>query len=139
MIMHDIADLDRKGLRKFGLTTGTILVVLFGFVLPWLRDRPLPLWPWILAFVLILWALLAPSSLTLIYRPWMKLGALLGWINTRIILGLVFWIIILPLGILLRLFKEKKVLRIAGGHEPSHDTYWIVPSSTLPVNMEKPF
>ena len=101
--MHDIPDLDRRGLRKFGLTTGAILVMLFGLVLPWLRDRPLPLWPWCVAAVLAVWALAAPASLTMVYRPWMKAGLLLGWLNTRIILGLVFWIIVMPLGLILRL------------------------------------
>ena len=62
--MHDIPDLDRRGLRKFGLTTGAIMVMLFGLVLPWLRDRPLPLWPWCVAAVLAVWALAAPASLT---------------------------------------------------------------------------
>lgn len=137
--MHDIPDLDRRGLRKFGLTTGAILVVLFGLVLPWLRDRPLPLWPWCVAAVLAVWALAAPASLTMVYRPWMKAGLLLGWLNTRIILGLVFWIIVMPLGLILRLLKEKKVGRITGGLDHSARTYWHVPTNIQPTSMEKPF
>ena len=137
--MHDIPELDRNGLRKFGLTTGAMVVGLFGFALPWLRDRPFPWWPWGIAAVLVFWALLAPRSLTVVYRPWMKAGLLLGWLNTRIILGLVFWIIILPLGVLLRLMNEKKVARIIGRCEISARTYWLVPSPTHHTNMEKPF
>jgi hypothetical protein len=137
--MHDIPDLDRRGLQKFGLTTGGILVVLFGLVLPWLRDRPLPLWPWCVAAVLAVWALAAPASLTVVYRPWMKAGLLLGWLNTRIILGLVFWIIIMPLGVILRLLKEKKVGRIIGGLDRSATTYWHVPTNIQHTSMEKPF
>jgi hypothetical protein len=136
--MHEIPQLDSKGLRKFGLTTGGIVVVLFGLLLPWLRDRPLPWWPWGMAAILGLWALVAPGSLNLVYRPWMKVGLILGWINTRIILGIVFWIIILPLGILLRLVKEKKVSRMIGGFEASSATYWNL-CSNHKTNMEKPF
>jgi len=137
--MHDIPELDWKGLRKFGLTTGAILIVLFGLTLPWLRDRPIPLWPWCIAAVLTFWAIVAPSSLTVVYRPWMKAGLLLGWLNTRIILGLVFWIIVMPLGLILRLLKEKKVGRIIGGLDSSARTYWHVPTNNQPTSMEKPF
>jgi hypothetical protein len=137
--MQEIQPLDSQGLRKFGLTTGTIIVVLFGLLLPWLRDQPWPWWPWGMAAVLSLWALVHPGSLDYVYRPWMKAGFILGWINTRIILGLVFWIIVLPLGILLRLAKEGKVLKIIGGRETSARTYWLVPPTTYHTNMEKPF
>lgn len=137
--MHEIPQLDSKGLRKFGLTTGAIVVVLFGIMLPWLRDRPWPWWPWAVAAILVLWALAAPGSLNVVYRPWMKVGLCLGWVNTRIILGIVFWILILPLGILLRLFNEKKVSKMIGGFDPSARTYWVLCSPTYRANMEKPF
>ena len=49
MISSDIPELDRAGLRKFGLTTGAIVALLFGLFLPWLFDFGLPRWPWMLA------------------------------------------------------------------------------------------
>jgi len=136
--MHEIPHLDAPALRKFGFATAAIVVVLFGLMLPWLRDRPLPWWPWGAATILLVWALVAPASLNLVYRPWMKLGLMLGWINTRILLGVVFWIIIFPLGIVLRLLKEKKVARMTSGVDASATTYWIVPTSHH-ANMERPF
>ena len=137
--VHDIPQLDARGLRKFGLTTGAIVAVLFGALLPWLRDRPLPWWPWIVAGVLSLWALGAPGSLHTLYRLWMKIGLILGWVNTRIILGIVFWIIIFPLGILLRFLKEKKVSGMIGGFDASAETYWIQTSTHNHASMERPF
>jgi hypothetical protein len=137
--MHDIPELDGKGLRKFGVTTAAIAVVLFGLLLPWLRDRPLPWWPWVLATMLSLWALVAPGSLSLIYRPWMKVGLVLGWINTRLILGVVFWLLILPLGLLLRVIREKKVDRLTKGFDPAAKSYWSPCPKTYHTNMEKPF
>ena len=136
--MQAIPQLDQKGLRKFGLTTAAIIVALFGLLLPWLRERPVPLWPWAIAVVLSIWAVVAPGSLNLVYRPWMNVGLILGWINTRIILGLVFLVIIWPLGVLLRLMKERKVARIINGFETSARTYWLVPPAH-PTSMEKPF
>lgn len=42
---HEIPELDRKGLRQFGLVTGGIVAGLFGLLFPWLLERALPLWP----------------------------------------------------------------------------------------------
>jgi len=93
---------DSKNLRDFGLLTGTVIGFLFGLLLPWLKSRPHPLWPWILAFLLILSAFTKPFLLRPIYQAWMKLGHLLGWVNSRIILGLVFYLIVTPMGLFMR-------------------------------------
>ena len=44
-IDHIIPDLDRKGLREFGLTTGAAIVVIFGLFFPWMLELDWPLWP----------------------------------------------------------------------------------------------
>jgi hypothetical protein len=49
---HDIRELDSGGLREFGLTTGGIVAGLFGLFFPWLLERPIPRWPWVIAGVL---------------------------------------------------------------------------------------
>ena len=137
--MTEIHELNEQGLRKFGLTTGAIMVGLFGILLPWLRDRPIPVWPWVIAAILGSWALVAPGSLSVVYRDWMKLGLLLGWINTRIILGVMFWLLIMPLGVLLRLIREKKVMKVTKGFDSAAKTYWSRSSDNYHTDMEKPF
>lgn len=82
-----------KELREFGLVTGAITLLLFGLLLPLLFNHGLPIWPWIVAAVLCVWALLLPASLLPLYRGWIAIGHLLGWINTRIILGILFYFI----------------------------------------------
>jgi hypothetical protein len=74
---HGIPELDRKGLREFGLITGAIVAVLFGLFFPWLLERSFPLWPWAIFAVLGAWALVAPLSLRLVYRAWMRFGRIL--------------------------------------------------------------
>ena len=49
---YRIPELDEKGLREFGLTTGIVFVVIFGLVFPWLLERNWPVWPWIVAALL---------------------------------------------------------------------------------------
>jgi len=140
---HEIPELDRAGLRKFGLTTGAIVAGLFGLLLPllfWLfGSKPLhvPLWPWILAGALALLAVAFPEALRPIYKGWMKFGAVLGFINTRIILGLAFFVIVLPIGLLMRLSGHDPMRRSKKGTEPTYRVPSKVPSSSR--RMENPF
>ena len=52
----------------------------------------------------LLVGLTSPRLLYYPYKFWMKLGLILGWINSRIILGLVFMIILLPVAFIMRIF-----------------------------------
>ena len=106
--MREAAHIDRRGLREFGLITGALVAVLFGLFFPWLLERPLPLWPWLVTVLLGGWALAAPQSLHPVYKRWMQLGLLLSKITTPIILGIVFFGVMLPVALIMR----------AMGHDP---------------------
>ena len=126
---------DKKGLREFGLVTGGLFVGLFGLLLPWLFGFDLPLWPWILAGVLSGLALLSPNGLRLIYYGWMFMALILGWINTRILLGLVFFLIITPMGSIMRLFGNNPMKK-----KPSQsDSYRHATEQRSPKHLEQPF
>jgi hypothetical protein len=110
---------DRSQLRSFGLIVGGIFsaiglwpaVVRGGEVRPWAVG---------LGLVLILPALVAPRVLAHPYRAWMALGAALGWVNTRIVLGLIFFGLITPMGFVLRKTRRDPMRR---GFEPGLATY----------------
>ncbi|VAW71537.1 hypothetical protein MNBD_GAMMA12-3558 [hydrothermal vent metagenome] len=103
---NEIVKLDTIGYRNFGLVTGAIFIVIFGMFLPWVFSFNFPIWPWILAGVLAALALIIPKGLEPIYIVWMKLGNVLNWINTRLILGIMFYIIFVPVGTLLMLIGK---------------------------------
>lgn len=111
MFDHKTPDLDKKGLREFGLITGAIIAVLFGLLLPWLFGRGLPLWPWIVFGILAAWALLLPTTLKPVYRGWMAIGLVLGFINTRIILGIMYYVMFVPIGLIMRLLGKDPMAR----------------------------
>jgi hypothetical protein len=134
--MHEIPELDRSGLRRFGLVTGGIVAALFGVAIPWLWDLRFPLWPWWIGGILAAWALLWPQGLKPVYRNWMKVGFAIGAVMNRVILGAAFYLLFFPIGMLMRLFKGDPMAR---KFEPKKDSYRI-PSRRSPVNnMEKPF
>lgn len=135
--MHmEIPELDRKGLREFGLVTGGIVAVLFGLVLPWLFNFNYPQWPWWVGGVLIAWALLLPDTLNPVYKVWMRIGQAIGWVMSKLILGIMFFFIITPVGLVMRLV----------GYRPMHDkleadaeTYRKTVQASPPEQMEKPY
>lgn len=135
MLTSEIPELDKKGLRHFGLTTGAIVAGLFGVLFPYLFDLSWPRWPWIIFAVLAGWALIAPSSLRPVYRGWMRFGMLLGKITTPIILTLLFLIAILPGALLLRLFRKDPMRR----RYDDSDTYRVVSTQPSVQNLEKPY
>ena len=57
-----------------------------------------------IAAAFLLAGLLAPRSLAGIYAIWMRIGEALAWINTRIILTLIFFLVVTPTGLVMRLF-----------------------------------
>ena len=127
---------DKKGLRNFGLTTGAIAAVLFGLLLPWIFGHGFPRWPWIVGGILAAWALLAPATLRPVYRAWMAVGHVLGWINTRIILGLVFYLVMLPAGGMMRIFRKDPMARRFEAQAP---TYRVPSTNHAKNHLEKPF
>lgn len=136
MSTHDIPELDARGLRQFALSTGGIVVVLFGLLLPWLFDAGLPYWPWILATILAVWGLAAPKSLRPVYRGWMQVGLAISRVTTPLILGLVFFLLFTPAGLIMRLTGHDPMRRRLSDEASSYRE----PSRTAaPESMERPY
>jgi len=108
-----------QDLRKFGLIVGS----LFGLLGVWpalVHGRALRTWAVTLAGVLAVSALVFPRSLAHIHQGWMKVGHVLGWINTRIIMGVIFFVLFTPLGLVMDLMGKDPMLR---RFEPNLDSY----------------
>lgn len=133
---HAIPELDINGLRRFGISTGIIVGVLFGLFFPWLMEHPIPRWPWILGGTLILWALITPTSLRPVYKAWMRLGMLISQVTTPIILGLVFFVAITPIALIRRLLHKDSMTR---GFDKTMSTYRVQSTKAERDNLEKPF
>jgi O-antigen/teichoic acid export membrane protein len=97
-------------LRSFGLIVGGVFAFLGLWPQVYHGSSP-RLWALTVAVMLILPALIFPSSLRPFYQGWMKVGQLLGWINTRIILGVIFYLLFFPVGLIMRLFGRDPMNR----------------------------
>jgi O-antigen/teichoic acid export membrane protein len=139
---HAIPELDRRGLREFALTTGTVVAVLFGLIIPWLLGRQIAFlswpgnWPWLLFTVLAAWGLIAPMTLRPLYRLWMRFGLVMGRITSPIILGLVFYLVFMPTGLIMRLFGKDGMNR---KFDKNAGSYRVQSKKAPPENLERPF
>ncbi len=107
--MHTHLQPTKKELRQFGFIMGLMIVLLFVIFFPWLFTYDVPRWPGVAAGILWTVALIFPMGLKLIYLGWMKFAFVLGWINTRLILGLMFYLILTPIGLLMRMLGKKPI------------------------------
>ena len=135
-ISDTIPELDRKGLREFGLATGVIFAVLFGLFFPWLLERDWPVWPWVIAGLLWVVAIVWPTGLRLVYRAWMHFGLLASRITTPLILGIVFYLAITPLGLFRRILGRDVIPR---RFDPAAKSYRIPSEKNSMDRLEKPF
>ena len=98
----------KRILREFGLLIGILFPFLIGWVLPSLGGHPFKLWTLWISFPFLISAIMRPGILYEPYQFWMRMGYILGWVNSRIILGLVFLIVLQPIALIMRIF----------GHDP---------------------
>lgn len=103
MLKQEIAEIksDPKAIREFGLVVGGVLG-LIGLVRLW-KGHGGAEYFLIAAGLLIFFGLFAPALLRPVQKVWMIFALLLGWVMTRVILSLVFYLAITPIGIIMRL------------------------------------
>ena len=134
--MDSIPQLDKIGLRKFGLTFGLIIVAIFGVLLPLLPGLGFRLWPWVTGGIFLIWALAAPASLGPFYRLWMRLGLVLNAIMSGLVLGIVFFLAVLPTGLVLKLRGKDPMQRKPDAQARS---YRVISDRSATKDMENPF
>ena len=110
---------DKRSLRKFGLTVGTVLL-LIGVAL-FLFDKPSFIYFGGIGIFLTLLGMALPNLLRPINKVWMTLAIVLGWFMSRVILSILFYLIITPIGFFLKIIG-KDPLKLKQNNSLS--TYW---------------
>ena len=95
--------ISKKQLREFGLLIGFGFPILIGWLIPLIFGHQFRIWTLCIGVPGLLIGLTVPSLLYYPYKFWMALGHVLGWINSHIILGLVFILVLQPIACIMRL------------------------------------
>jgi hypothetical protein len=112
---------EKSELKWFGL----LLLVFFGLlggIIFWINSEsavPPILWSVGLSVCVIYYAV-KPLRLTL-YRVWMKLVFPLGWAISHLLFGIIYYLVLTPVGLLLRLFRYDPLRR---RRDENAQTYW---------------
>jgi len=115
-----MTEVSKSELRKFGLTVGAAFLV-FGGISWWRGHDVAPRVLWTLAALLMIPGAIAPVVLRPVQKYWMAGAAFLGHVNTRIILTLVFYVVLTPIGLLMRLLHDP----LNRSMKQAQDTNWI--------------
>ena len=108
------SEVSPKQLKEFGLLVGLGFPTIIGFILPVITGHKFREWTIFIGFFLLVLSFLRPNLLFYPYKAWMSLGHYLGWINSRIILGMIFLLVVIPISFIMKLFnydplKKRKI------------------------------
>ena len=124
-----------KEIRSFGFFLSLLVVLIFAGLMPWLFNQSIFLWPFVVSTVIALLALLAPSTLRPLHSLFIKLGTLLGFTNTRILLFIIFFGLFLPVSIIMWLVRRD----ILGRKPSTVDSYRKPSQPRLRDHFERPY
>lgn len=111
----------KKDLRKFGLSVGIVLLIISALLF-W-NGKNLYLYFGAAGILLTILGIFYPASLKSINKAWMSLAIVSGWVMTRVILMILFYIVLTPIGIIAKIFRKDFLeLKV----DKSVNSYWEV-------------
>ena len=96
-------NISKKILREFGFLIGLTFPILIGWFLPAIGGHSFRLWTLWVSLPSLIIAIIKPLLLFYPYMAWMKIGNILGWLNSHLILGIVFIIILIPISMFMKI------------------------------------
>jgi len=133
------AEVTTSDLRKFGFIMGGMIALMFGLIFPWIFDKTSenwPIWPFIVMAVFFILAIAVPETLRPVNHYRLIIGSVLGFINSRIILGAMFYLMIFPIGMILKALGKDSMQRKL---EENAETYRKITKVREKDHLKKPF
>ena len=121
--------------KKNNITFGILFFIFFLIIglYPLVSVGVIRIWSFVLALVFLIITIIRPNLFTFLNRSWIQFGIFLGKIISPIVMGLVFFFVVTPIGILVRILK-KDVMGLKRGAS----SYWINREDKL-QSMKKQF
>ena len=121
--------------RKNNITFGILFFIFFLIVglYPLISNEPIRIWSIIVSLVFLTVTIIKPNLFTFLNKLWIKFGILLGKIISPIVMGLVFFFVVTPIGIFVKILK-KDVMGLKRGKS----SYWITRDDKI-QSMKKQF
>ena len=105
--------------RNFGIVFFIVFLIIA--LWPLLKQNEIRIWSLIISFIFFVLGLINSKLLAPLNKLWFKFGILLGNIIAPIVMGIVFFLVVTPTGLIMRFFK-KDILKLK---KNSSDSYWI--------------
>ena len=105
--------------RNFGIVFFIVFLIIA--LWPILKQNEIRIWSLIISFIFFVLGLINSKLLAPLNKLWFKFGILLGNIIAPIIMGIVFFLVVTPIGLIMRFFR-KDILKLK---KNTSDSYWI--------------
>ena len=121
--------------RKNNITFGILFFILFLILglYPLVSSKPIRVWSVVLSLVFLIITIIKPNLFTFLNKLWIKFGVLLGKIISPIVMGLVFFFVVTPIGIFVKILKKDVM-----GLKREAFSYWITREDKV-QSMKKQF
>ena len=128
-------EVTKRTLRQFGLMVGGVFLLIGLWPFVW-RQEAVRIWAVVPGSLLAIAGLVVPSLLKQVYQGWMRVGHVMGWVNTRIILGVLFYGVVTPMGLVMKVTGRDPMRR---GYEPDAQTYRVIRQPRPASHMKNMF
>ena len=105
--------------RSFGLVFFVVFLLIS--IYPFLKDGNIRIWSLIISLIFLVLGLLNSNLLSPLNKLWFKFGLFLGKIISPIVMGIIFFLVVTPIAVIMRLLK-KDLLNLKF---KENTTYWI--------------
>ena len=105
--------------RSFGIVFSIVFLIIS--IYPILNDENIRIWSLAISLIFLILGIINSKILNPLNKIWFKLGILLGKIISPIVMGIIFFLVVTPTGLLMRVLK-KDLLRLKYNKDSS---YWI--------------
>lgn len=111
-----------QGDKKDNITFGILFFFIFLIIsfYPLINNQPVRIWSFLISLLFLLVTIVKPNLFTFLNKLWIKFGIIIGKIVSPVVMGFIFFCIVTPTGLLVKLFK-KDIMFL----KKKKSTYWI--------------